>query len=117
VVHVLPMGSTMRAGGGAAPVAICSASSKAAAIAPKVPIGVAPPGGITIASRSRAASASPTNGSSATDRSRTIRQPIATIAPQFSSAHSLCGCGNSSAAHSRPARGAWIADAMTWFEP
>ena len=116
-VHVLPTASTIRFGGGASPASICSASSNAAARAPNVPIGVAPPGGITIACGSRRAIASPANGTSITDRSRTSSQPVAMIAPAFSAAHGLGAWGNSSAAPSRSARAACSSIAITWFEP
>ena len=117
MVHALPIATTIRRGGGASPAAICSASSYAPASAPNVPTVVAPPGGITIDERSRRAIASPRNGTSTTERSRTIGQPLAINAPQFSIAHGDAGCGNRIAPASSPAARAWITVAITWFEP
>jgi hypothetical protein len=106
VVHVLPIASTMRRGGGAQPAAICSASSNAADIAPNAPMVVAPPGGITSAPARRPIT-NAANGTSTTLRKRTIGQPVASSALQFSTAHSLGGWGNTTAPASRPAVGAW----------
>jgi len=116
-VHVLPTATTIRVGGGARWAASCSVSSSAAATAPSVPIGVAPPGGITTASRSRRATRQAANGTSTTVRSRISGPPAPTIAAQFSIAHSLAGWGNTIAAPSSPASGAWRIVAIVWFEP
>ncbi len=117
VVHVEPAGTITRAGGGSAPASICSHSSSAADSAPNVPSGVAPPGGITIARRSRRASAYAANGTSITERSRTIGTPLATIAPAFSIAHSLAGCGKTTAPDGTPSARACTIVAIAWFEP
>ena len=107
LVHVLPIGNTIRAGGGASPAVTCSAISNAADIAPSVPIGVAPPGGITTERRSRRAIRRPANGTSTTWRSRTSSHSEPTSALAFSCAHSLCGCGNRIAPASSPIARAW----------
>ena len=116
VVHVLPIATTMRRGGGSTPAATCCASSSAAVIAPNVPTGVAPPGGITIAPRLRP-TASAASGTSATERRRTIGQPVAISARAFSAAHSLYGCGNTITPASSPAAGACSTVAIAWLLP
>ena len=87
-----------------APAAICSASSNAADIAPNVPIGVAPPGGITTASRSRRAIRHAANGTSTTRRSRTSWQPRRDQRAAVLERPLAGGCGNTIAPASSPAR-------------
>ena len=114
VVQVEPTASTIRAGGGSSPAAICSASSNAAASAPNVPTVVAPPGGIT---RSPRGTRRPTNGTSITERRRISGQPLVTSAAQFSIAHSDAGCGNTIAPTPMFAACACSTVATAWFEP
>ena len=96
-----------------------AASSNAAVTAPNVPIGVAPPGGITIPrradQRSRAATSAPANGTSITERSRRIGHPVAINAPAFSLAHALPGCGNTMIPASSPTARACNTVAIAWF--
>ena len=130
VVHVLPTAKHDAARRWREPAATCSASSNAADSAPSVPIGVAPPGGITIESRRARCEplrelrpaiprgdGEPANGTSTTLRSRTIGQPDRDQRAAFSIAHSLAGCGNTIAPASSPSARAWITVAIAWFEP
>ena len=118
VVHVLPTASTIRARRRREAGGDLLGELERGGSAPNVPIGVAPPGGITIASRSRRATASAANGTSTTVRSRTTRTARSRSARrQFSIAHSLGGCGNRIAPASSPSARACSTVAIAWFEP